>query len=80
MHHACALQDGIANTPKETHRCPASQIWAGSKQRELKASSMQLLYSYTPQVGMELVTVELPYFCAAQGGRVARVPATLLYN
>ncbi|KXZ48916.1 hypothetical protein GPECTOR_24g205 [Gonium pectorale] len=27
------------------------QIWAGSKQKELKASSMQLLHAYTPQVG-----------------------------
>lgn len=26
------------------------QIWAGSKQKDLKASSMQLLHAYTPQV------------------------------
>ncbi|GLC35896.1 hypothetical protein PLESTF_001237400 [Pleodorina starrii] len=30
------------------------QIWAGSKQRELKASSMQLLHAYTPQATLML--------------------------
>ncbi|PNH06400.1 Solute carrier family 35 member E3 [Tetrabaena socialis] len=30
------------------------QIWAGSKQRELKASSMQLLHAYTPQATIML--------------------------
>ncbi|KIZ07727.1 Solute carrier family 35 member E3 [Monoraphidium neglectum] len=30
------------------------QIWAGTKQRELKASSMQLLHQYTPQATLLL--------------------------
>ena len=30
------------------------QIWAGSKQKELQASSMQLLHQYTPQAALLL--------------------------
>jgi hypothetical protein len=33
------------------------QIWAGSKQKELRASSMQLLHQYTPQAALMLAVL-----------------------
>ena len=41
---------GIAVGVGATLMTALYQIWAGSKQKELKASSMQLLHAYTPQV------------------------------
>lgn len=35
------------------------QIWAGTKQKELQASSMQLLHQYTPQAAV-LLAVLIP--------------------
>eukprot|EP00198_Chlamydomonas_reinhardtii_P002336 XP_001691672.1 predicted protein [Chlamydomonas reinhardtii] len=40
---------GIAVGVGATLMTALYQIWAGSKQKELKASSMQLLHAYTPQ-------------------------------
>jgi solute carrier family 35 protein E3 len=37
------------------------QIWAGSKQKELRASSMQLLHQYTPQAAL-MLAVLVPMF------------------
>ncbi|GLI68535.1 hypothetical protein VaNZ11_012975 [Volvox africanus] len=45
---------GIAVGVGATIMTALYQIWAGSKQRELKASSMQLLHAYTPQATLML--------------------------
>ncbi|GIL61083.1 hypothetical protein Vafri_15447 [Volvox africanus] len=45
---------GIAVGVGATIMTALYQIWAGSKQRELKASSMQLLHAYTPQATLLL--------------------------
>jgi solute carrier family 35 protein E3 len=54
------------------------QIWAGSKQKELKASSMQLLHQYTPQAAV-MLAVLVPIFEPV--GLIHRTPDTILgYN
>ncbi|KAG2450668.1 hypothetical protein HYH02_004508 [Chlamydomonas schloesseri] len=45
---------GIAVGVGATLMTALYQIWAGSKQKELKASSMQLLHAYTPQATLML--------------------------
>lgn len=45
---------GIAVGVGATVMTALYQIWAGSKQKELKASSMQLLHAYTPQAALML--------------------------
>lgn len=45
---------GIAVGLAATLMTALYQIWAGSKQKDLKASSMQLLHAYTPQAAVIL--------------------------
>jgi solute carrier family 35 protein E3 len=52
------------------------QIWAGTKQKELKASSTQLLHQYTPQAAL-LLGVLIPLM-EPMGGLGSTDPNTLL--
>jgi solute carrier family 35, member E3 len=45
---------GVAIGMAATLTTALYQIWAGSKQKELKASSMQLLHAYTPHASIML--------------------------
>ncbi|EFJ43115.1 hypothetical protein VOLCADRAFT_106985 [Volvox carteri f. nagariensis] len=63
---------GIAVGVGATIMTALYQIWAGSKQRELKASSMQLLHAYTPQATLMLgILVPL---CEPMGWAVMAAP------
>ncbi len=68
---------GIAVGVGATVMTALYQIWAGSKQKELKASSMQLLHAYTPQAALMLgILVPL---CEPMGFSAAhRTKGTLL--
>lgn len=46
---------GLAVGTTATFMTALYQIWAGSKQKELQASSMQLLHAYTPQAAVILL-------------------------
>eukprot|EP00878_Enallax_costatus_P024201 GHUV01025805.1.p1 GENE.GHUV01025805.1~~GHUV01025805.1.p1 ORF type:complete len:260 (+),score=65.37 GHUV01025805.1:1642-2421(+) len=46
---------GLAVGAAATFVTALYQIWAGSKQKELQASSMQLLHAYTPQAAVILL-------------------------
>lgn len=52
---------GIAVGCAATVMTALYQIWAGSKQKELKASSMQLLHAYTPQAAI-MLGILIPIF------------------
>lgn len=55
------------------------QIWAGSKQKELRSSSMQLLYAYTPQAALMLgILVPLCEPLGRRPGGLAPSPGSLL--
>ncbi|KAG2438048.1 hypothetical protein HXX76_005660 [Chlamydomonas incerta] len=64
---------GIAVGVGATLMTALYQIWAGSKQKELKASSMQLLHAYTPQATLMLGLL-IP-MCEPMGWNTIHLPA-----
>ena len=84
--HACwDVLRAKQKTRALTGLCPClscrAQIWAGTKQRELKASSMQLLHAYTPQamllLGLLVPIMEPVGFSAHLGARGGAAAAPL---